>query len=110
MNIYDHAHELARAMKNSEEYQKYKELGKKVNSNEHCKSMMDDFRKRQMEVQSLQMMGQEVDEKKLKELEELHKIIMQNSLLSEYIHAEFKLSQLLKDIYKILGDVLDMDG
>lgn len=108
MNVYDYAHQLARAMKDSNEYQEYKRLDEKVKTNSHCQSMRDDFTKRQIEIKSLQMMGEEVDEKKLQELQELYKVLMQNPLMTEFMHAEFKLSQMMEDIYKILGEALNI--
>ncbi|AOY77009.1 YlbF family regulator [Clostridium formicaceticum] len=109
MNVYDYAHQLARGLKESREYQAYKDLEKKVKTNPQCKTMVDDFRKRQLQVQGQQMMNQQVDENTLKELQNLHSVLMQNPLIAEFMHAEYKLSQMMSDIYKILGEALDLD-
>lgn len=110
MNVYDYAHQLAKAMKKSNEFQEYKKLDEKIKANSHCQTMIDDFRKRQIQIQSMQMMGQEVDEKKLQELQSLYKVLMQNPLMAEFMHMEFKLSQMIEDIYKILGEAIDMNN
>ncbi len=62
MNVYDYAHQMASALKNSEEYKTYKQLEMKLNGHPEVKKAMDDFRKRQFEIQSAQMMGQKVEE------------------------------------------------
>lgn len=109
MNVYDSAHQLARVLKQSTEYTEYKNLEKKLKENPSAKEMLDDFRKRQFEVQSAQMMGQKVDEEKVKKLQELQKILMQDPAITEFLHAEYRLTQILADIYKILGDALELD-
>ena len=40
-NVYDAAHELARALKDSDEYKKFVALDKQVKGNESLKAMMD---------------------------------------------------------------------
>ncbi|SES71815.1 Cell fate regulator YlbF, YheA/YmcA/DUF963 family (controls sporulation, competence, biofilm development) [Natronincola peptidivorans] len=109
MNVYDDAHQLANSLKGSNQYQDYKKLEKRVKENPQNKTMIEDFRKRQIEIQGLQMMGQEVEESKMKELQNLHNTLMQNPLIAEFIHAEYKLTQMMGDIYKILGDALELD-
>lgn len=109
MNVYDYAHQLANALKQSNEYQTYKELQGKIKANPENNRMVNDFRKRQFEIQGQQMMGQKVEDHKLKELENLHNNMMQNPLISEFIHAEYKLTQIMTDIYKVMGDALELD-
>ena len=109
MNVYNCAHQLANALKDSDEYKLYKGLEVKVKDNPDVKVMMDDFRRRQFEVQSAQMMGQKVDESKILKLQELHQVLMKDGIISEYMQAEYRLTQMMADIYKILGEAVDLD-
>lgn len=109
MNVYDYAHQLAKALKDSDEYKTYKELEKSVSCNPHVKDMMEDFRRLQFEVQSAQMMGQPVEEEKIQRLQELHDILMKDDIISRYMQAEFRLTQMVADIYKILGEAMDIN-
>ncbi|KAB3537348.1 YlbF family regulator [Alkaliphilus pronyensis] len=109
MNPYDYAHQLARALKNSEEYKNYKQLEEKINGNPEIKNTMNDFRRRQFEVQSAQMMGKTVEEEKITKLQELHNILMKDRIISEFMESEFRLTQMMSDIYKILGEALELD-
>jgi len=109
MNVYDYSHQLARALKNSDEYKTYKELEKSLNGNPQVKDMMEDFRKKQFEVQSAQMMGQSVEEEKIQKLQELHNTLVKDDIISKYMQAEFRLTQMMADIYKILGEAMDIN-
>ncbi len=109
MNVYNCAHQLAKALKESDEYIVYKNLETKVKANPEVKVMMDDFRRRQFEVQSAQMMGQQVDESKIVRLQELHTILMKDGIISEFMQAEYRLTQMMADIYKILGEAVELD-
>ena len=46
MNVYEEAHALERAIKDSEEYKQYKAAKDKVEANEQLKGMLDDFHKK----------------------------------------------------------------
>ena len=60
MNVYEEAHSLERAIKESEEYKEFKRLKEKIDAEESLKKMMEDFHSKQLELQTKQMMGQEV--------------------------------------------------
>ena len=47
MNIYDLAHQLARALKESQEYKTYMELKEKVSENEELSASINDFQQKQ---------------------------------------------------------------
>ncbi|MCG4586055.1 YlbF family regulator, partial [Anaerosalibacter bizertensis] len=59
MNVYDEAHKLARAIKESDEYNEYFEKQKNVFSDVKNKEMIDDFREKALEVQMEQLSGKE---------------------------------------------------
>jgi cell fate (sporulation/competence/biofilm development) regulator YlbF (YheA/YmcA/DUF963 family) len=107
MNVYDAAHNLASALRESEEYKKFKQLDEEVRKNEDLKNMIDDFQKRQIELQTMQMMGQDLDEEKLNKAQELFEIINKDPKAAEYFQAEMRLNQMMGDISKILGDAMD---
>ena len=60
MNVYDEAHNLEKAIKESEEYKQFKVARDKVATNEELDAMLKDFQQKQMEVQAKQMMGEEI--------------------------------------------------
>ena len=109
MNPYGAAHLLAKAMKESPEYNEFKTLKDQVQQNESTKKMLKDFRKKQFTLQAKQMSGQKVSEEDTKKLQELQNVLLQNPLVGPYLHAEYRLSTILNDVYKILGEAVDMD-
>ncbi|MBM7613963.1 YlbF family regulator [Alkaliphilus hydrothermalis] len=109
MNVYDKAHQLAKALKESIEYKSFKELQKKLEENPEIKEMMEDFKKHRFEVQSAQMRGQQVEADKLTKLEELQRHIMEEAIVAEYIEAEYRFTQMVTDIYKIIGESIEVD-
>ncbi|MSS42841.1 YlbF family regulator [Anaerosalibacter bizertensis] len=109
MNVYDEAHKLARAIKESDEYNEYFEKQKNVFSDVKNREMIDDFREKALEVQMEQLSGKEVDKEKIEKLQKLEQILMLNPDIKEFFIAEMKFTQLISDVYKILDDVIKLD-
>ena len=109
MNPYDAAHILAKAIKESPEYTEFKNLKEKVQQQDTTKKMLKDFRKKQFTLQAKQMSGQQVSEEDTKKVQDLQNVLLQNPLVGPYLHAEYRLSTILNDVYKILGEAVDMD-
>lgn len=109
MNVYDAAHNLARAIKNSDEYKEYMRNQEKVFANEKAKEMVIDFRKKAMEIQMEQMEGKEVSKEKLEQFKKLEEIVMNNPIIHEFFMAEMRFGQMMSDIYKILGESINID-
>ena len=108
MNIYDAAHNLAKAIKNSNEYKDYIEEHKKVFSNPKTKNMIEDFRKKAMDIQMSQMSGEEIDPSKAEEMKKLEEILMTNPMISDFFSVEMRFGQIMNDVYKILGDSIEI--
>jgi len=106
MNVYDAAHSLAKAIKESDELTKFKELQAQMFAKEDIKSQFDNFQKLQMEIQTAQMMGQSVEEEKLKEAQSLFDLLQQDPITNQYFLAEMKLNQMMGDVTKIISDAM----
>lgn len=104
--VYDLAHELSRALKNTEEYRAYIEKRDIVLSDEKNKEILEDFKEKGIAYQLKQMEGKDISEDELKTLKLLEKTIMANPVISEYIQAEYKFSVLIQDINNIIGSDL----
>ncbi|MCR2042830.1 YlbF family regulator [Anaerosalibacter massiliensis] len=109
MNVYDEAHKLSGAIRESDEYKKYVEKQKKVFSDDKNKEMIEDFRKKALEIQMEQLSGKEIDKEKIERLQKLEDILMLNPNIKDFFIAEMNFSQLISDIYKILDDVMKLD-
>jgi cell fate (sporulation/competence/biofilm development) regulator YlbF (YheA/YmcA/DUF963 family) len=106
VNVYDCAYELARALKESEEYKKLLEARARVDADPKNKQMFLDFRKCQWEIQKAKALGKDVDENQLRRFEQLADLVNLNPVVKELIAAEFRFSRLMADIQKILVSTL----
>ncbi len=106
MNVYDQAHQLARAIKESEECKRFNKVKKKVEDNPELDAAIKDFMKRQFEFQAAQMMGEEPIRMHL-QLQQLSAVLMQDPLTSEFLQNQMRFSAMMSDVYKIIGDVAD---
>ena len=80
MNPYDQAHELARALKESEEYREFTRLKEVAYDDGTNKALLDEYKRLQF-----------------------------NPDVSAYLMAEFRFQRMLSDIFKILADVAGVD-
>jgi len=106
MNVYDEAHGLANAIKESEEFKQYEALKKKVAANADLTKMLNDFRDKSMEIQAKQMMGEELGEEATKSIQDLYAILLKDPMAAEYLQAEMRFSIMMQDVYKILGEAI----
>ena len=106
MTVYDTAHELARQLKNSREYIEYKELKQNVYSNPETKQKIEEFEKIRYETQVHAIQGEEQDEEKMKKLQELYTILLENKDIKDFFDKEVRFNVLLADVNKIIGDAV----
>lgn len=109
MNVYDEAHGLAKAIKESQEFKHYSELREKVEANESVNEMLKNFQQKQMELQAKAMMGEELGEEFQTTLQNLYGILAKDPLAAEYLQAEMQFSMMMNDVYKILGEAIGVN-
>ena len=106
MTAYDKAHELAKLLGKSDEYDLFKKAKHSLEQDEENVKMLQDFKRKQLEIQMAQISGTEVDEEYIRQTEKLYEVLSMNSKVNEYLNAEYRLSRLMSDIQKILGDAV----
>lgn len=104
MNVYDTANNLAKEIKASEEYLKFKEAKQKLDSNSELKQKIEDFEKMRYEIQVLAMQGQKVEEEKNKKLQEMYTILVENKEIKDYFDLEVKFNVMIADVNKIIAE------
>lgn len=97
------ATELAEALRESEEYQGYLKAEAKVNEHEAAKIMLEDLRRKQLDVERKRLAGEEISQKDKEEFGKLSEIIGYNPYIREYLMAEMRLQQLMMEIQKIIA-------
>lgn len=106
MNIYDKAHELAAALKGSQEVAEITAAMKLVDADPESKRMLDDFRTRQNEVQQRMMAGEMPAPEEMEQMEKLFEVLSLNLNIRRLFDAERRLSVIIQDVNKIITDSL----
>ncbi|AZR73809.1 hypothetical protein BBF96_10680 [Anoxybacter fermentans] len=106
MSVYDKAYELAREIKNSNEYQDYLKVKKEVEADETTKKMLLDYQRKQFELQSKQMMGQKLEDAEVEQFEKLAEVVQMNITIRRYLELERRLIVMMNDVQRIItGDL-----
>lgn len=109
MNVYEEAHKLKQAIKESEEYKHYKAAADKLKENPELDKMMKDFMEKQIQFQTKQMMGEEPGAEMMESIQKLSGIVMSDPLAAEYLQCQMRFSIMVQDVYKILGEVIAVE-
>lgn len=108
MNVYEQAHSLAQAIRESEEFKQYQALKSRIDENPEIASMIKDFESKNMEQQTKQMMGEEPPTDMAQQIQNLYEIIMKDPAAAEYMQAEMRFSLMMSDVYKVLADAMGL--
>ncbi|AHM65306.1 YlbF family regulator [Paenibacillus polymyxa] len=106
MNIYDKAHDLAKALKESKEVEEITSAMKLIETDPEAKKMLDDFRERQMEVQQRMMSGDMPAQEEMEKMEKMFEVLSLNLNIRRLFDAERRLSVIIEDVNKIIADSL----
>ena len=107
MNVYDQAHQLAKAVRESEEFKQFEATEKQIEANPELDQALKDFMSRQLQIQTAQMMGQEIDQDAFQQLQQLSMVLMQDPLAANYLQCQMRFTVMMSDVYKIIGEVSD---
>lgn len=104
MKVYDTANQLAKEIRESEEYIAYKQAKEDIMATPELKKKVEDFEALRYEVQLLQMQGQESGEEKTKKLQEMYMILIQEKDIKDYFDKEVKFNVMIADMNKIIAE------
>lgn len=104
MEVYDRANALARAIKECKEYREYKEIKAEISKDPDLKQKVDEFEKIRYEEQLLAMQGEKQSDEKMRKLQELYKILVQNEQVKDYFDKEVRFNVMVADVNKIIGE------
>ena len=104
MNIYDEAHNLARALKTSEEYQTFLAAKRRLDTDSQAKVMVKDFLTKQMTLEYDKMTGKGEDKGKAEHLQRMAELLAANAGARDFLQAHMRFQRIMADVYKILGE------
>ncbi|ADC50325.1 MULTISPECIES: YlbF/YmcA family competence regulator [Alkalihalophilus] len=106
-NVYDKAHELKKAIAESEEFSALKSMHEEIEADEIAKKMLENFRNLQLELQQKQMQGIQITEEEAQKAQQQFELVQQHELISKLMEAEQRLSVIIGDINKIITEPLE---
>ena len=106
MNVYDQAHQLATAIKESEEYKHFKAAEEQLKTKPDLEKMIKDFQEKSMEIQLKQMTGEQPDAEDMQKLQQLYGIVAMDPIAASYMESDMRFSIMMKDVYEILGEAM----
>ncbi|MCK4259693.1 MAG: YlbF family regulator [Halanaerobiales bacterium] len=108
MAVYDQAHLIAQELKNSPEYQEYMKVKGEIEKEDVTKKMLLDFQRKQIKLQSKQMMGQKLEDTEMDKLRKLAEVVQMNRLIGRYLELEQRMGIMLNDLQKIIFGSLEI--
>lgn len=109
MNVYEEAHNLSRAIRESGEFIEFDRLRKEIEKDESLYAMIRDIERKQLELQARQMAGEDVDPASaMEQIQGLYRMIAGKPEAAAYLQAEARFAVMVKDVYEILSDVIQI--
>ena len=108
MNIYDQAHELARALRETPEYTQRAELKARAEADATNKALLDEYQRLQSQLRLNMASGKSMDPDDVERMQKIGTVLQLNDDASAYLMADLRLQMMLGDIYKILGDAVGL--
>jgi cell fate (sporulation/competence/biofilm development) regulator YlbF (YheA/YmcA/DUF963 family) len=103
--IYNKAHELAKALKTSEEYRAFSQAKVAVAADAEAKKMVKAFLQKKTELDYAHLAGKE-DKAKMEQLQQMFAVLSYNKTAKGFVETYVRLQQIMADVSKILGDVV----
>ena len=105
--VYDQARTLAAELKASEEYRVYHAAKERAYANESTRALLGEYQKLRRKAQASMLSG-ESDAELMQRLQKLGEVLQFDADAAAYLMAEYRLSTMLGDVYKILAEAVDM--
>ena len=105
-NPYDKARELSIAIKESQEYNDYLAAKERASVNQELVAALNDYQEKQFELQKKTMLGEEVGQEVMEQMQNLYQILASDPAAAAYLQAQMRFAMLVNDVYKVLGDVV----
>ena len=106
MNVYDEAHSLAKAIKESNEFKEFDRIRKEVDADKETSDMLKELTELQVQLQTAQMVGQQPDKDMFARFQSLNTMAMTKPLAMQYMQAQFALATMVNDVFGIIGEAI----
>jgi cell fate (sporulation/competence/biofilm development) regulator YlbF (YheA/YmcA/DUF963 family) len=107
VNLYDAANALEKAIRQSDEYKHLQQMYLEINADSAAKSMFDNFRQIQMNLQQKQMMGQEISEQEVQQAQATVALVQQNEKIARLMQAEQRMGMIIGELNQVIMKPLE---
>ncbi len=108
MNVYDEAHSLAKAIKESNEFKEFDRLRRLVDEDKEITEMLKELQELQMTIQTAQMTGQQPDPEMMKRIQSISTMAATKPLAAQYLTAQSAFSVMMQDVFGIIGEAMQI--
>ena len=108
MNVYDEAHGLARAIKESNEFKELDRMRKEVEQDADVSQMLGELQKLQIELQTAQMTGNQPDADMMSRMQSLSTMLATKPLAAKFMQTEAAFSVMMNDVFRIIGEAVGL--
>ena len=108
MNVYDEAHGLARAIKESNEFKEFDRMRKEVEQDPDVSKMLGELQTLQIQLQTAQMTGNQPDADTLSRLQSLSTMLATKPLAAKFMQTEAAFSVMMNDVFRIIGEAVGL--
>ena len=106
MNPYDHAHALARAIREWEPFQRALDAIRSLEQEPAAKDMLVDYLRRQWRMEAKQLRGEALTDEERSTMQKLAEVVQLNPSVQKYLQADRELQTLMMDVHTILSTTL----
>ena len=106
MNVYDEAHSLAKAIKESNEFKEFDRIRKEVDKDKECSDMLKELTELQVQLQTAQLAGQQPDKEVFARFQSLSTMVMTKPLAAQYMQAQMAIATMMNDVFGIVGEAI----
>ena len=106
MNVYDEAHSLAKAIRESNEFKEFDRIRKEVDKDKECSDMLKELTELQVQLQTTQLTGQQPDKDVFARFQSLSAMVMTKPLAAQYMQAQMAIATMMNDVFGIVGEAI----
>ena len=106
-NLYELASHFENALRNSDEYQRFARQYSTINADPASKQLLMKLSNLQMNLEQRQMMGQEIRQQEVEELQKITSIAQQNNKIVQLMDADHQVNKLMMELNKIMTKPLE---
>jgi cell fate (sporulation/competence/biofilm development) regulator YlbF (YheA/YmcA/DUF963 family) len=104
MNVYDEAHNLARAIRESGEFREFDRMRQEIEADKESSEMLKEFQTLQVQLQAAQMTGEQPDADLMGRIQSLSTMLATKPLAARYLQTQAAFTIMMNDVFKIIGE------